>query len=240
MKIIDAVWEKRNLDVTCTEFNIEAGDTIDVVQNAIKESEQQYNVLKIPAGESEFLFAATNLGYTFIETSINVTHDLKEVPLTSIQRRMVDGADYTLMDNSDIEMLFKEIRKNIFTTDRIAIDPHFSLEQAANRYVGWISDELGRDCDVYNLIYKDQKIGFFTFKEIEDRVYFPFLAGIYENYTKWGMGMALLYKTIVEARTKNAKSISTCISKNNKSVFNAHQALNYRFSKFSYVYVKHV
>ena len=239
MIVVDAVWEKRNLGVTCTEFKVESGDTIEAVKSALSESEQEYNVLKLPAGEPGLLFEIAELGYKFIETSINVTHDLKEVNLTGVQKRMLDSAEYTLMDESDVELLFSEIRKNIFVTDRIYIDPHFMPEQAANRYVGWITDEMQRGAEIFNLIYKNERIGFFTFKKISDGVYFPFLAGIYTDYAKWGMGMNLLYKTIVEARKRKAKMISTYISTNNKSVVNTHLALNYKFNEFSYVFVKH-
>lgn len=70
------------------------------------------------------------------------------------------------MDTNDLDVLLNEIRDGMFRTDRVCLDPHFSPVQAANRYEGWISDELDRGSQTYKLTYKDSSIGFFTFKDL--------------------------------------------------------------------------
>ena len=240
MKIIDAVWEKRNLGVTCTEFNTEPKDTPDILRIELANSEQEYNVLKIPAGRTELLVAAQSLGYLFIEVSVNVTHDLRKFDLTSIQKRLIESVSYSLMDNGDINQLYKEISKGIFNTDRIYNDSHFTKEQATNRYIGWISDELNRGSEAYKLEYGNNTVGFFTFKETDKSVYYPFLAGIYSEYSKSGLGINTISKPIAEATERNGKMITSYISTNNQKTLNLHKMMNFVFNDYTYVFIKHL
>lgn len=74
------------------------------------------------------MFLLKELGYTYVESSINVVHDLKEIRLNPLQQRVMDSISYSQMNNKDIDELFNEIKKGIFTTDRIYIDPYFNSD----------------------------------------------------------------------------------------------------------------
>lgn len=239
MDIINAFWEKRNLGIDCNEIKIEKSDTIDYIKNELPKNESQYTVVKVPSARCDLNFLLQELGYMYIESSIHLTHDLKNISLSPIQQRILNTIGYEKMNESDIDKLFYEIRKGIFTTDRIYIDPYFTHEQAANRYVNWISDEIKNGTNVYKLIHKDAAIGFFTFKDIGNNVCYPFLAGMYKDYLNSGLGLSTIEKPLKEAIKRNYKKYSTLISSNNVNTFSAHMTFGFVFKSIDNVYIKH-
>ena len=240
LKIVDAFWEKRNLGVCCHEIEIELGDEADFLKKELPLNEAAYTVVKVPSNKFDVMFLLQELGYTYIESSINLVHDLKEIRLNPLQQRIMDSVSYSTMTDKDIDHVFREIRKGIFTTDRIYIDPYFSHEKAANRYVNWIGDELERGCKNFKLTYKNDSVGFFTFKDMGNGVCYPFLAGMYEKYLNSGLGICTIEKPLKHAIKMNYKKYSTFISSNNTSTFSAHVALNFSFRKIYHVYIKHI
>lgn len=239
MDIINAFWEKRNLGIDCHEIKIKNNDTIDYIKDELPKNESQYTVVKVPSARCDLNFLLQELGYKYIESSIHLTHDLKNIGLNPIQQRILNTIGYEEMNKSDIDKLFYEIRKGIFTTDRIYIDPYFTLEQAANRYVNWISDEMKNGTSIYKLIYKNATIGFFTFKDIGNNICYPFLAGMYKDYLNSGLGMSIIEKPLREGIKRNYKKMSTFVSANNPNIFRIHLELGFSLDCIYLVYVKH-
>ncbi|MDR0835763.1 MAG: hypothetical protein LBN11_04170 [Tannerella sp.] len=238
MKVIDAFWEKRNLGVDTVEFVVEDTDGIEVLEE-IKKHEKQYNVLKVPMAIPWLAAAVQENGYRFIECSYHAVHNLHEIPMNSIQKRMVDAVSLELMNNDDIEFLFSEIRNGLFDTDRIYNDLFFTHEQAAERYVNWIKDELQRDTELYKQVYKGKIFGFTTLKEISPGVYFPFLSGLYKEYRQSGLGITSIPKIYEKIKEKGGKLYSTYFSSNNPTQLNLHLDCEFKIKKVVYVFVKH-
>lgn len=239
MKIVDAFWEKRNLGVDTTEITIEISDTVSQVQTALETLCTEYQVVKIPAGMIDLMWLAEKNGFHYIETSIHVIHNLKNLTFSPLVERLNKKIQYEPMKESEKDELYKKIKKGMFYTDRIYLDPFFSDVQAANRYIGWIEDEQKKGSELFQYLYKDQKIGFFTFKQIENNVYYPFLAGIYPEYQKNVFGAVYIYKPLIEAKKRNGKMISTYISTNNSNAVRMHIESGFQFREVTYVYVKH-
>ena len=240
MKVVNAVWEQRNLGIDCYEITIENKDSIEIVKEQLPKYLAKYVVVKVPAARTDIMFALSEMQYIFIECSIHVTNDLKNQELQGVQKRLATAVEYSQMDKHDIDNLFTEIRNGMFKTDRVNLDPYFTLQQGANRYIGWISDELERGSLVYKLTYKDETIGFFTFKDLGRGVYFPFLAGLYKNSMQSGLGFNTVYKPICEAIKRNGCMLSTYISSNNLNAIRVHTLLNFKFNEISYIYIRHV
>ena len=240
MKVVDAIWEKRNLGVDCREIKIEKDDTIEEIKRELPQNESQYTVVKVPSGKFDVIFLLQEMGYTYVESSINLTHDLKDIKLNPIQQRIMDSLSYSRMGKDDIEKLFCEIKKGVFSTDRIYIDPHFTHEQAANRYINWISDELDKSTEAFKITHKDKSVGFFTFKDIGNSTCYPFLAGMYSDYLKSGLGMSTIEKPLKEAVKRKYKQCSTFISSNNVGTLNMHIAYRFKFESIDSVYIKHL
>ena len=75
MKIIDAIWEKRNLGVKTTEILIQAGDKIEdysLVEKEIIDNQTKYIVVKTPVNLKEYIWGLPKLGYNFIEVAFEI------------------------------------------------------------------------------------------------------------------------------------------------------------------------
>jgi L-amino acid N-acyltransferase YncA len=239
VKIVDAFWEQRNLGVTCTELLLDDGDTVAAVEAALGALTGQYQVAKVPVARYDLMTAVENKGFSFIEGSMNVVHNLKNIALTGLQKRLNDAVISKEMDEADVGQLYAELKKGVFTTDRVYLDKAFTNEQAAQRYVYWLEDEHARGAQLYKLLYKDQAVGFYIFKETADGGCYPFLSGLYGASTKPGLGNILLHKIIEEAARRGLKSISSYISSNNLPMVKVHISEGFTIANIHYVYIKH-
>ena len=79
-------------------------------------NETQYTVVKVPSGKFDVMFLLKELGYTYVESSINLVHDLKEIRLNPFQKRVMDSISYSKMNDKDVDELFSEIKKGIYDT----------------------------------------------------------------------------------------------------------------------------
>jgi hypothetical protein len=132
------------------------------------------------------------------------------------------------------------IAKGIFKTDRIALDTNFGIECSSKRFYNWILDETRKDSTVWHLKFKDQNIGFFGLKRIgQDGVFYPFLGGLYEEYSKSGLGFSILTKAADLVKKNNGKKIITFISSNNLPVLKLHLDLGFQIANIHNVFVRH-
>ena len=86
LKVVDAFWEKRNLGVCCNEIEIEPGDETNFLKRELPLNEAEYTVVKVPSNKFDVMFLLQDLGYTYVESSINLVHDLKEIRLNPLQQ----------------------------------------------------------------------------------------------------------------------------------------------------------
>ena len=93
------------------------------------------------------------------------------------------------------------IREGMFTTDLVALDPYFSLEQVAIRYIGWMDDELSWGSQFYEYTYKDDPIGFICMGERDNKKLYSVLGGLYPSDNRVPFGAALLYKQLEIAKS---------------------------------------
>jgi hypothetical protein len=240
MKIIDAYWEKRNLGIDCKEIVFEDSDDVSSINKLHDIFENSgYIVAKLPVGRFDLYGKLTEAGFVYIESSINFRINLKDAILTSLQERLNKSITYAKMNERDVAILFKELEKGLFSTDRIYMDPHFSKDKAANRYKNWISDELTCSTELYKILYKQETIGFFTFKELSNGVYYPFLAGLYNVCSNSGLGFAVIRKPIEEALNRKGTHLSTYVSTNNLPIVRTHLQQGFTLCGIKNVFIKH-
>ena len=238
MILTDATWEKRNLGVSGQELTIEHTDNLNEVMEQLHALEAGYQVIKVPAGMTDIMFGLEEQGFHFIETSIHVLHNLAIDNMNSILKRMNDSISYERMNQEDLKEMYEKIDQGMFYTDRVFLDEKLR-DRAAYRYKCWLNDEIQKGTEIFKYIYKDKVIGFFSFKEIEDGVYYPFLAGIYKDFQHLPFGMVYVYKPIIEAKKRNGKMISTYISTNNPNAMRMHVDAGFTIKEVTYVYIKH-
>lgn len=240
MIIVDPHWEKRNLGVDCYEILVEENDTLeDFKYNFEQISVRQYMVIKVPVARFDVMQELTNRGFVFIEGSVSLEHCLDDLKLNNLQKRINKSIAYNLMNDSDHKYVYSQIFEGIFNTDRINLDPFFTTQQAANRYVNWIGDEIKKGACLYNVVYDNQNIGFFILKEIGDGVYYPFLASLFNNHKYSSLGLFVILKILECCLNNKAKLIKTSVSTNNLPALKIHSSLGFQIENITYTYIKH-
>jgi len=239
MQVIDALWETRNLGVSCCEISVNHTDSTSALEDVLYSLNAEYQVVKIPVARYDLIKVLNKANFNFIESSINVTHNLHNIYYDVIKKRMNDSIKSEKMTAHDTEHLNAELKSGIFITDRIYLDTTFTKDMAAQRYIYWIQDECNRGANLYKLVYKGNAVGFFIFKEIGNGGCYPFLSGLYTSFKLPGLGNILLHKIIEEARGRNLKYISSYISTNNIPVIKIHIAEGFSIANINYVYIKH-
>ena len=221
MKIIDATWEKRNLGVTCYEIEFTDEDKIsDLEKIRDKFFERQYVVLKVPNSRADISAYVQTQGAKYIERTWKLPESLKDICALS---------SYEPMNDSDIEIMLDEIRKGIFKTDRIYLDPHFTHEQAAQRYINWSMDMLNKGHIPCKVIYRGEPVGFFN----------DALSGVYSKFTGTGMGLFVQYSCIDVVRSLGQTKAYAVVSSNNPSVINLNIKLGRQIKSTKYIFIIH-
>jgi ribosomal protein S18 acetylase RimI-like enzyme len=238
VKITDALWEKRNLGVSCTELVIEARDDLEDVRSAVEGLPQGYHVIKVPVGRYDLMSQLEQVGFSFIEGSIRVRHDLDVRRPAGLFKRMIDASSTRTIELDEIERVADEIRAGLFTTDRVFLDPHFTAVQAAGRYVNWMHDELARGGSVHELSMSGRGVGFFVFRQDDEGVGYSILSGLYEVARSPGLGSVLLHTILAEAVRRRLRLVSSYISTNNLPVIKTHIDQGFTIVDLHYVYVR--
>ena len=240
MRKIHATWEKRNLNLECYEFYIQDDDTISEIKEKIVDFSTDYKVVKVPLSRIDISFYLQDMHFKFIELISTCSFNTSSTPiLTSLQKRIIDNLSYDLMSEENLTELYDEISKNMFISDRVSLDPHFTLEIANKRYIGWIKDEIKKGGNIYKVMFKGQICGFFTLRYAGNQIYNAALGGIYEKFQNAGFGLSLHYFEIMEAKKLKAKKVKTHFSSNNRPGAAIHFALGYTLGDQYYVYIKH-
>lgn len=245
MKIIDAVWEKRNLGVSCYELQMRFSDCAEEVAAALDSlDERQYMVVKVPSQRVDLMRLCQIRGYSFIETAIALEFNYKQlgykVPnMTRSLQKICDKCSWGLMDQAELAQLSDEIMKNIFRTDRIFVDPEFTPAQAAQRYDLWVKDLIRNGNIPYKVCFEGEIIGFFVGKNISAKVNNSILGGLYTKYADSGMGCCMDYAHFMAMLEQGVEKSITQVSGSNPAVLKLHTAFGAEIKGLEYVFVKH-
>ena len=237
MRIIDAVWEEKNIGVKTIEVVIEMEDEIDEVKKTIYSLQCDYICCKVSSYRSDVSVMLQKKGFMYIEDQIELEHDLHEVERPRVLQRLYDSLPYKLMDEDDVKLLFEEIDKGMFDTDRISLDPRFSKELAANRYKNWISSMIENGAHCYLMSYKGQPAGFVIITDEDGETYHSVLGGGYEKFRKSGLGIVL--KEMEMVRNLGGKRVVTSVSSNNANQLKVLVSNGYVPRKVEHVFVLH-
>ena len=230
MKIVDATWEKRNLGVTCYEIEFSNEDKISDIENIRdKFFERQYIVLKVPNSRADISAYVQSQGAKYIESLITFQCNLRTWKLPESLKDICALSSYAPMNDSDIEIMFDEIRKGIFKTDRVYLDPYFTHEQAAQRYINWSKDMLKQGHTPYKIIYQGVPVGFHLHS----------LAGVYSEFTGIGMGLFVQYSCIDVLQKSGQIKENAVVSSNNPEVVNIRIKLGCQIKSTKYIFVMH-
>ena len=244
MKTFHAAYEKRNLGVDTYELRPEPGDTPDTLvaeEKRLAASGAQYLVMKTPVDSPEWLFNLPGLGYTFVETVFHVAIKAKEYHMPEEIARFDRGltvAERT--ETPDRERVYALIRSGVFKSDRVSVDPAFTLAQSGARYANWLAQMLAKGGKLYEVLQKDRPIGFFVIVRVDKRTVDPVLMGLYDEARDRGMGALLHKKTLDTCFTWNCDRLTSTIVSNNAKVLRVYVNAGATIADTEYTYVKHL
>lgn len=245
MRIIDAVWERKNLGVDTVEIDVTNQDTSADLEQELLKCQAEYIVVKIPPNRFDLMEVLDKSEFHFIECLFETMNNAKTLRyMNPVQEKraytkMSNETTYCLMNEDDLQNLVEEIRKMIFSTDRIALDSYFDNEKAAERYANWIRTETSNGtAKAYKVIYRDDVIGFFVHKEIEKDVYQGLLMGLYHDYLGTGLGFLIDEKEREEHLKKSKRAIGYISSNNMPRMKLSFEARSY-LAAMQYVYIRH-
>ena len=191
MKTFHAAYEKRNLGVDAYELRPEPGDTPETLvaeEKRLAAAGAQYLVMKTPVDSPEWLFGLPKLGYTFVEMVFHVAIRAKEYHMPEEIARFDRGLTVAERTEApDRERVYALIRSGVFTSDRVSVDPAFTLAQSGTRYANWLAQMLANGGKLYEVLQKDRPVGFFVITRVDDRTVDPVLMGLYDETRDRGM-----------------------------------------------------
>jgi hypothetical protein len=223
MKVIDAIWEKRNTGLKTCELVFSSEDSInDYLDNNI-EKNYEHIVAKVPADNIVLVHQLEDYGYRFMETQFSISvaaHELDKIDQK--WNRVLAGTSYKKVDNrNDLELLLTNIKAGMFTDDRISMDERFGINVSYRRYVNWIVDIYeDKKAEIFILEKNISKAGFFIIKQVNRDVLHSIIAGIFKEYQGQGLSIALIYFYLKIAVDRNARYVNTFFSSNNQKMLN--------------------
>lgn len=238
MKLIDAFWEKRNLGVETKELICEETDALEEVEKRLKELCAPYLVAKVPGGRPDLTRCVQKAGFLYVEDLIGVSHDLHEVKRHPLHQRLYEATSYRKMEKEDIEQLYKEIQKGMFSSDRISNDTGFDRDRAAVRYRNWADDLLAKGALPYVILYKEEPAGFIILQTGDRVSYISVLGGGYEKFRNSGLGIVQKEQEIV--KKLGGKRVETHVSSNNPAQLKALVLNGYIPQRIEHVFTKHM
>ena len=248
MKIIDAVWEKRNLGVDTIEIEIEDADCItegfdlkNKIVNLIDKDKYQYYVLKFDAGNLNMYKLANELGFSFAEMQFDFAifkNIFANEDYSKIKRfNTLSVEEYS--DEEHFDYVISKINDSMFYSDRISLDPYFGVKTANLRYLNWVKDlKKNRDYSISLFYNGSEPIGF-SLNRNDGDICFGLLGGLFSEIQSSAWGLIAHYSNLITVFNKYT-SFRTSLSSNNIKVIKLWQYFSAKMLKMRYVYVKHV
>ena len=238
VKVLDAVWEERNLGVKTVEIVLELNDSIDELSSKLNNLNAKYIVVKIPSQMSDFTSFVQSYGFRYIEDMVHVEHDLSDIARTSIMQRLYDSVSYELMDDDEFKRLYDEIMSGMFESNRISNDNLFEGVNANIRYLNWVKDLKDDNALFYVMKYKGESSGFIVLKDEGEGTYYSVLGGAYIKFRKTGLGSVQKEQEIV--KKIGGKRVITAVSTNNCNQLKALVYNGYKPFLIEHIFVKHI
>lgn len=242
MKIKETPWESRNLGVESSiELYFEGNDLVEELNSDVLNNGRSYQVAHVPVGNIDVVNKLLRYGFSFAETKIELTADLKNLVLPSKFERFSEGLEYHTATNEEVDQIKAAMIGGVFSTDKVALDPYFNAGIAGQRYVYWTEDTVRAGVGfLYTVSRNDEPIGFFVLKKSSERLGDSFLAALFDKDKDSGLGFSVLYYPLVEAKRMGLKKMITGVSSNNLDSLKMHLALGYQIKAMDYTLVKHI
>ena len=243
MIFVDCTWELDNIGKRTCEVTYDDKDIFNssVLVDKIKGFE--YIVVKIPMNHPEMNMGLSDLGFTMIETQLNISKCYKDF---NFDDRLVKYlyprvSDKLISTEKEILENIEKMTPDMFNSDRIYLDPNFPHNSSCKRYANWMRTEFKKEGCIIKRIYIDGiEIGFAMSRE-KNGISYGLLGGIYECEQSEGYGLLTACFGFITAKKNSSpfKKAVTTISSNNVPMVNLYNYLQFKIDSMRYVFVKH-
>ena len=243
MKTTHAVWELDNIGADAWEIVLDADDTPEALaaeEARLRALGAQYLVVKTPVNCPRLLFGLPRLGYTFVEMVFHVMIRREAYHMPDTIARFDRGLRVVeRREACERERVYALIRRGVFVSDRVSIDPAFGVQKGGNRYANWLESMLQKGGCLYEVLSGEKPIGFFVICRKDENTVDPVLMGMYDEKNDRGMGALLHKKTLDTCFTHPCKRLTSTIVSNNAKVLHVYVNAGATITDTLYTYVKH-
>lgn len=243
MEIINAIWEKRNIEVEAYEIRLSCNDCLrpnDLFSELRKDKyKNSYVIIKIPVNYIGLLHQLEDFGFRFMEMQFHVAKNLLhyETPDKISSLQMNVNQQEVNKTISEWKIVTNLIDEDMFHTDRIYLDPKLKFGTSCKRYKNWIMDLVEKP-DYHLFLYYNNEIpigfGLVHFDKVNKKVY-VILEGIFTQYQHMGYGSKMFDVALKSYAQKGFESLETCISSNNFPVMKIDLLFGYSIINDVYV-----
>lgn len=229
MKIVDALWEKRNLGVDVFEIVFDQDD-VDFQIDRIRELKADLVYVKIPYRNLSIVQMLEKSGFEYVENQFCIQKKIRYIDdLLPLYKHNIEDYTYDIITKKvDVHFLCNEVNNGMFDTDRIALESRFGKGVANRRYVNWIQDLSEKKNNIISFVINkntNEKVGFFINDISNNRYAEGVLGGIFNSYKSTGLSHFYIYYALLCAKKLGHKTFRTNISSNNLEVFNIYSAV---------------
>jgi len=247
MKTTHAVWELHNIGLVTYEITLCEGDNLEALakeEKRVTEAGAQYLVVKTPVHCPSLLFGLPGLGYTFVETVFRVAVKRNEYSASPLTSRLDRGLSVIeRMEGEELQRVYHQVRRGMFITDRISLDPMFSVAKSANRYANWLESMVNQGGKVYELLrdgMDENPLGFFVITRVDASTVDPVLMGLYDEAADRGMGALLHKKTLDTCFEWPCQRLQSTVVSNNFKALRLYISVGAIITDMQYTYIKHL
>lgn len=242
MKIVDCVWEKEVLGCRVAEATVLSTDTPEEIELSSL-NDYDYVVVKVPMHmvNTNYLLAKNGFTLAEVQCKLSKTYNSFDFDDKLIRYLYPDVSFCEINDEKGIRSILDSITPNMFSTDRITLDPVFGKEKGCLRYKHWIEDAFfNRNANFMSIFYRDEHVGFSMYS-MNNGIIDGILGGVYEKFQSYGIGMLTPTRHFLNAKKneKPFKKLCTSISSNNEPVWRFYNYLNFKVDQLFYVFIKH-
>lgn len=243
MNIVNCTWEQMNLGENVCEVTVSSNEAFcfDIIKAL--EKDYTYQVVKVEAGNVPFILELQKLGFVLIETQLDWTTKMKDFnqnhPLIERFRPILTFQN--IKSEEEFNKMLSMIDNNMFSTDRIALDPKYGMAVGRNRYCNWMQAEysLSKSYFAY-IIVEGTKVGFLMLRNNNGRAHGA-LAGIFKEYQDLGFGIltSSSMPLYILDMGLGFKHYETSTSSNNTANTKIYSTLGFQLKSMHYVFIKH-
>ena len=213
MKTVHAVWELENIGTDAWEILLDAEDTPEMLaeeEKRIVAEGAKYIVVKTPPNCQQLIFGIPQMGYTFVEQVFHVAVRRDEYHMPETIARFDRGLTVVQhTDKAELDRICGIIRKGIFVSDRVSLDPVFGVLKGGNRYANWLRGLIEKGGFLYEVLSGDRPIGFFVIMRKDENTVDPVLMAMYDERNDRGLGVLLHKKTLDTCFTYDCKRLTS-------------------------------